>query len=232
MASIVSLFIWVQVLKSSIQNNILISIELLLKSFINTHWWWVNHDPFIGGQNIQHQFFGFFQVGAVGYSCHYLHTTVAVSPCPVYYFSLRRLPLGIMTSAPSQVVIILLLKPIDFIVPDCPPNSTTSPTLMGFSKARINPLTRLLIRACKPNPIPTLNAPKIIVSLSIGMPAAANANNTPMVIIEIRISRSQLPMPPFFSRPSTAPWSPEAKNVTMLETRPDKKRIRKNTKIL
>src|SRR6185295_13511701 len=35
MASIASLFIWVQVLKSSIQNKILISIELLLKSFIN-----------------------------------------------------------------------------------------------------------------------------------------------------------------------------------------------------
>ena len=37
MASIISLFIWVQVLKCSIQNKILISIELLLKSFINTN---------------------------------------------------------------------------------------------------------------------------------------------------------------------------------------------------
>jgi hypothetical protein len=69
---------------------------------------------------------------------------------------------------------------------------------MGFSKARNQPAHQVIDQACNPKPMPTLNAPKIIVSLSMGMPAAANANNTPTLMIEIRISRSQLPMPSLF----------------------------------
>ena len=123
------------VLKCSIQNNILISIELLLKSFINTDGGGERMILLSAAKRSSSSFFGFSQVGAVGYSCHYLHTTVTCFPLSsLSRCSFRRFPLGIITSAPSQVVIILLRKPIDFMVPDCPPNSTTSPTLMGFQR--------------------------------------------------------------------------------------------------
>ena len=40
-----------------------------------------------------------------------------------------------------------------------------SPILMGRSKSKINPQTKLLTTVCNPNPTPTVNAPARIVAL-------------------------------------------------------------------
>src|SRR6185295_20344158 len=105
MASITSLFIWVQVLKCSIQNNILISIELLLKSFICTNGGGETMTLLSAAKRSNTIFFVFSRLVPVA-SFVAISTRRLLFPLVQFItFSFRKLPLGIMTSAPSQVVI-------------------------------------------------------------------------------------------------------------------------------
>ena len=63
------------------------------------------------------------------------------------------MPLGTMTSAPSNVRITLARMPIRLMVPDVSDTSIVSPTSIGRSNRRIKPDTKSLTTFCKPNPI-------------------------------------------------------------------------------
>jgi hypothetical protein len=69
-------------------------------------------------------------------------------------------------------------------------------TFTGFSKI-IRPLTKKN-QSLQSNPIPTPSAPNIIVTLSIGTPAAAQAMNKPKLKMAMRTSRIQLPSQLFY----------------------------------
>ena len=83
--------------------------------------------------------------------------------------------------------------PISFTIPCRVFTSIVSPTRTGRSNARINPLTRLFTTFCNPKPIPTPNAPMIMVNLSRGIPDAINARIIPSERIPIRASNRMLP---------------------------------------
>src|SRR5450432_1251991 len=141
--------------------------------------------------------------------------------------ALNKSPFGMITLAPSAMVIILLLKPIDFMVAIPPFNSIMSPTFTGFSNAMMSPLTRLFTKPCNPRPIPTPKAPKIIVILSSGIPAAAKARKTPTQITKILISSIQLPRPAlegFLFNPEAKPEY-EVKKEIILERKKEQNRI-------
>src|SRR6516225_30459 len=84
-----------------------------------------------------------------------------------------------MISEPSAVRMTLARMPMRLTSPTLPPTSMTSPTLMGRSKSRIRPDTKLLITFCNPNPMPTVNAPARIVTFAKSITttqATLNAN--------------------------------------------------------
>ena len=88
-------------------------------------------------------------------------------------------PFGTITSEPSAVRIMLARMPMRRTSPTLPPTSMTSPILIGRSKSRIRPDTKLLITFCSPNPIPTLKAPARIVIFVKSIPSAPKAMKNP-----------------------------------------------------
>ena len=85
-------------------------------------------------------------------------------------------PFGRITSEPSAVRMTLARMPMRRTSPKFPPTSITSPILIGRSKSRMRPDTKLLMTFCNPNPIPTLKAPARIVIFVKSIPNAPQGN--------------------------------------------------------
>ena len=83
--------------------------------------------------------------------------------------------LGITTSHPSQVFIVVEREPISVTVPCVPATSIMSFTLNGREKITINPLMRLLKIFCIPKPKPTAIAPPINANAVRGIFTMFNA---------------------------------------------------------
>ncbi len=95
----------------------------------------------------------------------------------------------------------------------------------------MTPLTTLFTTVCRPKPIPTPNALRIMVSLSTGNPAIIKARIIPEVIIAIRTSKSQLPNLLVLD-PVAEVLDSEVTNATIFASVVARKITKKNKKIL
>ena len=88
-----------------------------------------------------------------------------------------------MTFCRSSVSISVERMLIVFTVPSTPPTVTKSPLLIGRSKSRMSPETKLLTMFWRPKPMPTLRAPMTIASFVRSRPAAAVPNTSAPLMI-------------------------------------------------
>jgi hypothetical protein len=93
-------------------------------------------------------------------------------------------PLGIIISPPLALRMMLARMPIRSTIPDESSIWMMSPILIGRSKSRISPETKLLKMFCSPKPTPTLKAPANIVNRVISKPKAAMATKKPTIKIK------------------------------------------------